>query len=188
MRLTEAYERALAGFDRRVRLVGAGQWDAPTPCAQWSVRDLVNHVTGEQLWAPHLLRGETLTEVGDRYDGDVLGDDPVAVWERAAREARTAFTGPGALDAPVHTSGGLTPAENYARQMTLDLTVHAWDLARGTDTDDRLDEEVAEMVFTYVEPQIGGWQGFGIFDPPVEVAPDAPVQERLVALLGRDPA
>ncbi|MFD7509139.1 TIGR03086 family metal-binding protein [Streptomyces sp. NPDC059853] len=188
MRLTEAYERAQAEFDRRVRRVGAGQWSAPTPCTAWSVRDLVGHLTAEQLWAPHLLRGETLAEVGDRYDGDVLGEDPVAAWERAARGAREAFAAPGALEGTVHTSGGPTPAEEYARQMTLDLAVHAWDLARGIAADDRLDEEVAATVYGFVAPQIDGWQGLGIFDPPVEVARDAPVQDRLVALLGRDPA
>ena len=80
----ELIVQGIDAFGEKVRAVPADRWTAPTPCTDWSVRDLVNHVTGEHLWAPHLLDGETIAQVGDRYDGDVLGDSPVAAWERAA--------------------------------------------------------------------------------------------------------
>ncbi|MET7990774.1 maleylpyruvate isomerase N-terminal domain-containing protein [Amycolatopsis sp. NPDC005232] len=48
------------------------QGDEPAPCAEWSARDLVNHLVCEQMWAPHVLAGQALGEVGGRYDGDVL--------------------------------------------------------------------------------------------------------------------
>ena len=70
------FRRAVAEFDGRVRQIGAHQWQAPTPDEDWSVRDLVNHVVGEDLWAPLLLAGSTIAEVGDRFDGDVLGAEP----------------------------------------------------------------------------------------------------------------
>src|SRR5690242_15151201 len=96
------HARALDEFDRRVRLITRTQWSDPTPCADWTVRDLVNHVTVEQLWAPDVMAGKTIAEVGDRYAGDQLGDDPVAVWERAAAGARTAFGAKDALLGKVH--------------------------------------------------------------------------------------
>jgi uncharacterized protein (TIGR03086 family) len=187
MELVDAYDRGVTEFGRRVHRVGPDQWDDDTPCTEWSVRDLVNHLTGEHLWAPWLLRGATLEEVGHRFDGDVLGDDLWAAWGRAAAASREAVHEPGAAAGRVHTSGGPTPAEEYLRQMTLDLTVHAWDLARGIGDVDRLDEELVALVWDYAREGAPSWQGFGMFDPPVEQPASASRQDRLVALLGRRP-
>jgi uncharacterized protein (TIGR03086 family) len=177
---------ALQRFGAQVHQVPAAAWDASTPCTQWSVRDLVNHVTAEQLWAPHLLRGETLDEVGDRYDGDQLGADPTAVWDRAAEDARKAWESLARDDASVHTSMGPLPVREYAEQMHLDLVVHGWDLARGAGLDPTLPAEAAEHVLAFVEPRAEEFSGHGVFGPPVEVDSTDPA-DRLLALLGRDP-
>lgn len=187
MDLLDAFDTAWGEFDRRVHRVGEGQWAEGTPCADWTVRDLVNHLVSEHLWAPWLLRGAALREVGDRFDGDVLGDDAVGAWERAAAESHAAFHRPGALDGQVHTSGGPSPTAEYGWQMTTDLTVHAWDLARGIGADEQLDPELAEVIHTVFEPQVESMQGIGIFDPPQPVSANADVQSRLLALLGRRP-
>lgn len=187
MKLLDAFDTAMNEFDRRVHRVRPNQWSSPTPCTEWSVRDLVNHLTSEHLWAPWLLRGATMAEVGGRFDGDVLGEDPVAAWERAAADSQEAFHSDTAPDARVDTSGGPIPVAEYEWQMTSDLTVHAWDLARGIGDDDTLDEELVLAVHEHIEPQIGHWQGLGIFEPPVKVPASARPQDRLVALLGREP-
>ncbi|GAB3953602.1 TIGR03086 family metal-binding protein [Streptomyces sparsus] len=187
MELLEAFDRAYAEFDRRVHAVPADRWTAPTPCADWTVRDLVNHLVGEHLWAPLLLRGATVEEVGDRFDGDLLGDDPVAAWTRAGAESVPAFHRPGALDLPVHTSGGRTPATEYAWQMTTDLTVHAWDLARGAGLDDRLHPELAATVLDRARPMADALRGSSLFDDPVPMPDDAPAQDHLLGVLGRRP-
>ena len=86
------YVRGMGEFDRRVRAVHPEQWANSTPCTEWDVRALVNHVVTEQLWAPLLLDGATVEDIGDRFDGDQLGDDPVAAWAapppRRARRSR----------------------------------------------------------------------------------------------------
>ena len=79
--VAEVYLRASAEFSARLRAAD-GLWAAPTPCADWDVRALVRHVVEEERWVAPLLRGETIEEVGDRFAGDLLGDDPV----RAAGE------------------------------------------------------------------------------------------------------
>ena len=84
MDIPAVFGRAVAEFDARVRQIGDHQWQAPTPDEDWSVRDLVNHLVGEDLWAPPLLAGSTIAEVGDRFDGDVLGADPQAAWTAAS--------------------------------------------------------------------------------------------------------
>lgn len=187
MELIDAFDTAFKEWDRLVHKVGDQQWDDPTPCTEWNVRDLVNHLVSEHLWAPHLLAGETLEEVGDRYDGDVVGDDPVAAWERAGTASYAAFHRKGALRGDVHVTGGKTPAEEYAWQMTTDLTVHGWDLARAIQVPSRMHDELADAVYQHIAPQAESWHEAGIFDPPVPVPDDAVPQDRLVALLGRRP-
>jgi hypothetical protein len=76
MDIPAMFRAAVAEFDARIRQVGDHQWQAATPDEDWAVRDLVSHVVSEDLWAPPLLAGSTIAEVGNRFDGDVLGADP----------------------------------------------------------------------------------------------------------------
>lgn len=179
------FGRALEEFDRRVRAVGPGQWTASTACTDWDVRALVNHVVGEQLWAPSILAGRTVEEVGDRFDGDVLGENPLATWEAASADARAAAHAPGAMSATVHVSYGDVPAVRYLAEMTLDAAVHAWDLARGIGADDELDPVLVGLGLALVEPNLDLLAASGMFAEPVPVPPDADAQVRLLALLGR---
>ncbi|MFB6888300.1 TIGR03086 family metal-binding protein [Kitasatospora sp. NPDC056327] len=175
---------ALAAFTERIRLVTPGQWDAPTPCAGWTVRDLVNHLTGEQLWVPELLMGSTVSEVGARFDGDVLGDDPVAAWTAAADAARDAFTVPGATGLTVHLSFGDVSGRYYLDQLTADAVVHTWDLAEAIGRLTRLPEDLVDFALTEFTGY-GDLSGSGLFDAPLAVPDDAAPQTRLLALTGR---
>jgi uncharacterized protein (TIGR03086 family) len=185
--LLDAHGQAMSVFDRATHAIADDQWDAPTPCAGWSVRDLLGHLVVEQLWVPPLLDGATIEEVGDRFDGDQLGADPIGRWTEAARQARRAWTAPGALDRRVHLSFGTTMATEYGWQMTLDLAVHGWDMAVAVGRPDGLGDQLAEALLDRFEDEVPRWSGAGIFDPPVPVPADAPPQTRLVALLGRKP-
>nr|BFD90234.1 TIGR03086 family metal-binding protein [Kitasatospora sp. Xyl93] len=178
------YAEALDAFGERVRLIGPGQWDSPTPCSDWSVRDLVNHLTAEQLWVPELLMGATIGEVGGRFDGDVLGDDPVTAWTEAAEAAREAWAVPGATELTVHLSYGDVSGQYYLDQLTTDLVIHTWDLAEGIGRRTRLPAGLVEFALD----EFGGYgdlSGSGLFDPPVPVPEDAAPQTRLLALTGR---
>ena len=181
----ELIAQGIDAFGAKVRAVPADRWAAPTPCADWSVRDLVNHVTGEHLWAPHLLDGETIAQVGDRYDGDVLGDSPVAAWERAAQGSRVAFLA-ASPDAVVHLSFGDNPALEYGQQMLADLVIHGWDLARGAGLDETMQPAAAAQTLGYLEANAKSWEAAGIFAAPVEVDTDD-LASRLLALSGRTP-
>ena len=185
--LAEFHERALTILDRTIEGIGTEDWSQPTACEGWTVRDLVNHLTAEARWAPHLLRGETLEAVGDRYEGDVLGADPHAAWRDARDDERAAVAVPGALDGTVHTSMGELPAEVYLSQRLTDLVVHRWDLAQGLGVDGTIPEDIAAYLFDMWEPQAEAMAESGLFSPPVEVAEDASYSDRLVALLGRRP-
>ena len=106
MDLDTLYARTLAGWADRVRAVSPGQWDRPTPCRDWSVRDLANHVVGEDLWTAPLMEGRTIAEVGDRFDGDVLGADPVARASAAAEGASASVRSLLPTHGQVHLSYG----------------------------------------------------------------------------------
>ncbi|MDT8912635.1 TIGR03086 family metal-binding protein [Amycolatopsis sp. PS_44_ISF1] len=187
MDLLDAHGRAVDVFDRAVRETGPAGWGRGTPCTEWSVRDVVNHLVAEQLWVPHLLAGATLDDVGDRFEGDVLGEDPVAAWARASAAARAAWLSPGAVQHTVHVSFGLIPAEEYGWQMTLDLAVHGWDVATALGRPNPVPDELAGRLLDMLRPMVEQWQGLGVFDPPVAAGRTADAPTRLVALLGRHP-
>ncbi|MGD9702446.1 MAG: TIGR03086 family metal-binding protein [Acidimicrobiia bacterium] len=184
---TMQFHQALDEFGRRVERVPADRWASPTPCEDWDVRALVNHIVGELRWMPPILDGKTIAEVGDRFDGDLLGEDPVTTYRSAMSDALEACKRPGVLGNTVHLSFGDVPGTEYLGQVTSDLTIHSWDLARGAGLDARLDRELVGAVYEFMAPQADAWRGAGVFGPPVEVAKDADAQERLLAITGRSP-
>src|ERR1700747_2420395 len=98
MDIPASFGRAVAEFDARVRQIGDHQWQAATPDEDWTVRDLVNHLDGEDLWGPPLSAGTHIVEVGDRFEGDVLGAEPKAAWTAASAAAVRAAGEDGAMD------------------------------------------------------------------------------------------
>ncbi|MEW2527696.1 TIGR03086 family metal-binding protein [Streptomyces sp. NPDC047071] len=187
-RVLERHGQAVEQFGDRVHAVRQDQWDAPTPCARWTVRDLVNHLVSEQLWVEPLVRDRaTVEEVGGAFDGDLLGPDPVASWDTAAAASRAALGAPGALAGTVHLSYGDTPARAYCAQMTTDLVVHTWDLARAIGADERLPDALVAAAAREVAPYAADLAHSGLFAAPVEPPPGADAQTELLCLLGRTP-
>jgi len=183
--LIEQYAHALTEFGSRVELVGDAQWADPTPCTDWDVRKLVAHVVDEARWAPYLLSGGRVSDAGDRFSGDPLGDDPAAAWRTAAAAARAAFAADGALDRTVSVSSGEMGARDYLWEMTVDATVHAWDLARAIGADERLEPELVRRIHTQREKDPDAYVESGLFGPPVQVAAHADLQARMLGLMGR---
>lgn len=182
----ELHSRAVEQFRSLVHLVPADAWTAPTPCSEWDVRALVNHVAGEELWTVPLIGGRTIAEVGDRYDGDVLGAAPSHAVDGAANAAAAAFEQPGAMDRTVHLSFGETPASEYAMQLVADHVIHGWDLAAATGSDTRLDDELVGALSTWFAQREDLYRGAGaVSERPSVPARDA--QAQLLVAFGRDP-
>ncbi len=179
------YRRAMEQFGELLSRVGDDQWDAPTPCTDWDVRALANHVIGENRWVPHMMDGKTVADAGDAFDGDLLGDDPAGEWDRAAKEALAAVQEPGALERTVHLSFGDFSGRFYIGQVLSDHAIHAWDLARALDAPEDLDPELVQFAYDELVPQFEQWRAAGAFGPKVEVAEDADLQTKLLAEAGR---
>jgi uncharacterized protein (TIGR03086 family) len=183
--LPEDHRKALDATGRIVRAIDAGQMSDPTPCEDFDVRGLLNHVVSGNLWVEPLVSGKTIAEVGDQFDGDVVGDDPSAAYEASAQVAGDAFARPGAMEAPVAVSYGPVPGEIYAGHRFIDVLIHGWDLAVATGQDSTLDSELVETCWEIVRPQQDLLRRSGAFGTEVEVADDADSQTRLLAVLGR---
>lgn len=183
--VVSVYSRAVAYFGSRVHAITDDQWHLTTPCTDWDVRDLVNHVTVEDLWAPPLFEGRTIADVGDAFDGDQLGDDPVARWDSAADASVTAAARDGAMTDTVHLSFGDFPGSEYAMQLAADHLIHGWDLAVAIGADATLDPDLRDAIAEWFAPNEGAYRQFGVVGPKPSVADDADAQTRLLAAFGR---
>ncbi|MBV8295702.1 MAG: TIGR03086 family protein [Acidimicrobiia bacterium] len=183
--LPSVHERALENTGRYVAGVKKSQWRDPTPDEEWDVHALLNHIVSGNFWVSPLVEGKTISEVGDRYDGDLLGDDPAAAYEQSAKEAAAAFNAPGAMSAPCAVSYGPVPGEVYAGHRFIDVLVHGWDLAKATGQDATLPDDLVEAALAVVEPQREILAASGMFASGVQVPDGADRQTRLLAELGR---
>lgn len=183
--IDDLYRRAVAAFGDLVHRVGPDRWGDPTPCADWDVRALVNHLVGEDRWAEALFGGRTIAEVGDAFAGDLLGDDPLAAWDRAASGALAATPRREDLDRSVGLERGPTPARTYLMELANDHVIHAWDLAAAIGADRRLDPALvapARAWFATVEDVYRRWGAIG---PRPPIPTDADEQTVLLAMSGR---
>jgi uncharacterized protein (TIGR03086 family) len=181
---TEAFQASLATFDRVVDEVDATDWHRPTPCNEWDVHALVNHVVGEDLWAARLLAGETIAEVGHDLDGDVLGPDPVRTWRDARAAAGSAAQAAGE-EQLVDLSMGPTPAGEYLRQLAADHLIHAWDLATAVGAEFSPDDALVDSVSAWYAPMEATYRQYEAVGPRPEVPADADRFTRLLAGFGR---
>ena len=182
--LLALFQRAQATFTDRVDAVKPEQWDDEA-LPGWTVADLVAHLVTEALWAPPLLAGEPYTDGRFPDDtSDLLGEDPLTGWESAADGALAAFAQDRALLHTVHLTRGPAPATEYALELTADLTVHSWDLARATGGDTELDGELVTAALVMAD-QLPPEGVPGLFDPPLDVPRTASPQARLLGRYGR---
>jgi uncharacterized protein (TIGR03086 family) len=184
MDIVELHRRACELFARLVHDVGDDQWSAASPCDGWDVRALVNHVVAEDRWTAPLLDGATTTEVGGRFDGDLLGDDPVGACDAATKEAiaAAARTDPGR---PVHLSFGDVPAREYLGQLFAEHLVHAWDLARAIGADGELPPDLVTACADWFAEREEAYRAAGHIGPRPPLPETASPQQRLLGAFGR---
>lgn len=179
------YLRSVDEFGKRMAVVRDLDMGKETPCSEWSVRDLINHLVYEDRWAVPLLAGKTVGEVGDEFEGDLVADDPHLAWKLASEEARVAAQEPGATERTVHLSFGDFSGGDYLDQLTADHLIHGWDLARGTSGQENLDEELMEHVHAWALPIEDMLKGSGAYGEKVEAPEGADPQTKLLAVFGR---
>jgi uncharacterized protein (TIGR03086 family) len=183
----EFYVQAMASTQRYIDAVRPAQWPAPTPCTEWDVKQVANHIIGENLWAGELFKGRTIAQVGTTFDGDLAGDDPAAAYRKSVDAARSAVEAPGAMETTCHLSFGDFPGAEYAGQLFMDLLIHGWDIAKATGQDTRLDADMVAACLPIAHEMTSKFRSAGVFGEDLSVPPDADLQVRLLALVGRRP-
>ncbi len=170
------------------------QWDAMLPPVfdmpgadqPVRLREAINHYAYDNAWVPDMLAGWTMDEAGrDRFDGDLLGDDPDGAIRRISAAAAAAAGLVGDPSLVVHCSYGDCPVPDYFWQLNIARSLTAHDVAASIGLDYRLSEDLCKAMYEGTQPTVFIWRSFGAYREPVPVADDATWRERFLALTGR---
>jgi uncharacterized protein (TIGR03086 family) len=183
----ELYRRAQNGFDAVVAAVRPDQWDEPSMCVDWSVRDVVGHV----IWGQHQIRAwatgtaspERTGAPGAPHPGVLTGADPVATWRSARAESTPALTDDALARRTSITGLGEIPLAAVVTLLTTDLAVHTWDVGHALGMRTRLDPALVDVAAEWARSNAVRRPGF--FGPELVPPPGSDAQTRMLAFLGR---
>jgi uncharacterized protein (TIGR03086 family) len=173
-----------------VATVPAERWEAPTPCPDWNVRELVDHlVLGHHLFTG-ILRGTAVVtpDALDPASRDVLGDHPAGAYRAATDDLLAAFRQPGVLERVIEVPFGAVPGIVAVHLRAVEELVHAWDIARATGRTVRFPDDIVERELGFTLAELADVPPDRSPFAPAQRVPDhAPALDRLVALVGRAP-
>ena len=175
-------DRASALAATVIAAITPDRYDAPTPCADWSVRNLLSHLTGGTYASAEWVRNGEMP--GHRDAGHVMPDDPAAEYREGARLLRDAFAEPGVPERTYKTPMGEMPGVFLVELRFNETLMHAWDLARATGQSTAFDADLvaASRAFFERAPRFEG----GPFAAPREAPESATAADRLAAFAGRE--
>lgn len=175
------FDRAAGVAEQVIAGIGPDRLDGATPCPAWSVRELINHVvSGNLAFAARVAGGPP----PDR-SLDHLGDDPLGAFRASARDLRAALSAEGALARTYTTPLGDGPGTMLATLRAMEMTVHAWDLAKATGQSTDLDPELAEYALAGLRRGLPAQRAGGPFGPEQPVPEGATAADRVAAFAGR---
>lgn len=180
----DLFREATDEADSCISRVRPPQLTRSTPCDKWDLQALLRHMVYEMSWVPDILAGKTIGAVGDQYDGDLLGEDPVNAWQTALATARAAVD-KAHLSKTVHLSYGNFSAEHYIRESASDMLIHGWDVGQAISCSLRFDTAAAKAVYEFVLPRTAEFRNSGLFGDVVPTKQDDPLEIKLLAFYGR---
>jgi uncharacterized protein (TIGR03086 family) len=158
------------------KIAGVKDLEGATPCSEWKLRDLLNHVLDTQRYFASAGRGESASPPGPNPP-DTLSDSPADDWAKARSDVISAFSEDGVIEKTM-------PALGIAFG---DALIHGWDVAKATGQDATMPDGLAEAAYATIHGRFTDEQRKGVFGPEVAVADDATPQQRLLAYTGRTP-
>lgn len=180
MSVADRFRAMAADFSARVEAVPSDRWESPSPCEDWTARDVVRHMVGNVEFFFGAIGRE-------RPPAPSVDNDPVGAWTVARDAMQAALDDPAVAGTEYDGFFGRTTLEASVDQfMCVDLLVHAWDLARATGGDERLDTGEVHRVFEALQPLDEVLRAPNAFGPKVEPPAGADEQARLLAFLGRN--
>jgi uncharacterized protein (TIGR03086 family) len=180
-----AYEQTLVWTGQRIAGVRHEDLALATPCTEWSVRALIAHVVAGIWYFQALATGEPVEQLM-RGLTDLVGDDPFASYDRAARAGLEAWRAPGRLERSYTMPLGERPGRDALGIHQADLLIHGWDLAEATHQDSTMSDELARFALETEQALIhetGGRRR--AYAEALPVPSGATDQDRLLAFVGR---
>jgi uncharacterized protein (TIGR03086 family) len=187
--IAERYRTRADAFERKVAAVAPEHWSNQSPCEDWKARDVVSHIID--------MHGVMLRPLGRQLSqAPSIGNDPLGAYRSARADVEAVLDDPELAATECSTPmGPMTIEQHIDGVVSTDLIVHGWDLARATGLDDTIDPQEVERMWPMAQsigdemrtPDAFG-PGIVVFGPEVNVPDDAPLQDRLLGLLGRDPS
>jgi hypothetical protein len=147
-----------------------------------TLRDILAYHAFDEAWVPDVLAGRAITEVGDKYAGELLGDDPVAAYGRINDLATAAVLANDDPEATAHLSYGDFTVGEALEHMSIYRAFQAWSIAKFIGLHYSLPPGLVEGLWERVMPNVETWRSMGVFGPEVEVPADA---DRETQLLGK---
>jgi uncharacterized protein (TIGR03086 family) len=175
---------SLAAADPIMRQVELSQLANETPCTQWNLHELLNHMVNELAWVSPLLAGKTIAEVGDSLDGDLVDKHPHEAWDRYRHEAEAAAQGV-LQDLTVHLSYADVTAKYYLDEMATDIYIHTWDVAKAIGAEFHIPPKIARELYRISRPKIQAMQTAGMVAKPKVATINRSAQDKLLAIYGR---
>lgn len=186
MDIIALHDRALAATAALVANVNAEQLADPTPCADFDVRTLLNHLVGGNYRFVKIAHGESGETVP--LAGDFVHDDALTPYRASAAAMSQAWADPRLLEKTVHLPFGDFPGAFALGIHTVETIVHGWDLAKATGQPTEIEPDLYAGAWQYSKDIDGSFRGPGRpFGPAVTAQPDATETDRLMAWLGRQP-
>lgn len=187
MDILDLFDRATAWTATKVA-EAQDQLDAQTPCEEWTVKRLVDHLLFvQQMFASGPAGGTIAPPTGP--PPELVGDDPAGQYEEARKATIHAYSQPGTLEGTVKGSSGDVPAMQVLGIAFCDQLIHGWDIAKATGQDATMPEDLAAVAWQLLDGRISDEaRGPGKnFRAAVPVPDDASTQDKLVAYCGRTP-
>jgi uncharacterized protein (TIGR03086 family) len=178
---------ASEAFARRLRRVGRNDWRRPTPCSEWDVRALVNHVVGANVRYQLLLHGAPTEQVEATRTLNHLGDDALGSFVATADEVVACIHQDGALERIAHHASGDRTGRELLSMRILDAAIHGWNLARAIGADETLDNNVVAFLLAYTAGLDLGPQQHAFAPADTDVPRSASPQDQVLHRLGRQP-
>ncbi|WP_330309309.1 MULTISPECIES: TIGR03086 family metal-binding protein [unclassified Streptomyces] len=184
----ELLRRAHTCLREVVAAVPEGAWGSPTPCSEWTVRQVLNHARLDQQAYGAAITGAGWPDSDPFHPADALDADARAALAKVLRDVADTYAQLPARAEEVATPLGPLPLRLAAAAGAMDAAVHAWDIAVATGQDAPLDEELAEGIWAAAERLADHLRdSFGVFAAAREVSEGQSRAEALLAFLGRDP-
>ncbi|MUM20923.1 TIGR03086 family protein [Mycobacterium sp. CBMA271] len=171
----EDFTRASEAVEKLVAGIRPEQWDAPTPCTEWNLRQLVEHLA------------EVNYALAERFGGLGGGaeNDPAVAYRASAQSLSDALALPGVLEQTYPGPFANTTGDRQLQIRMADLITHGWDLAQVTGLSADLPGDLIENALAFVERLAGAFARSGKFGTPQPAPADASALDRLAALSGR---